>query len=358
MIVWELVPGTHFADVYEAWDALNRVNGGSALLESRFVAALLRHFGTKQVFAALGTRGGAVIAMALVQRGSRLAWTTFQPDQAPLGTWQCSAGIDPGPAAHSLLKHLPGIPLLFGIMHQDPNLAPRPADAPILRTLDYIQTARVRTAGGFDAYWAARGKNLRHNLKRQRNRLEREGLIPRLEVLTAPGDMAGVIADYGRLEGAGWKTGGGTAVTADNRQGAFYRTLLETFAASGDAVAYRLSYNDRVVACDLCIRGNGILNWLKTTYDESQTTSSPAGLLRQDAFRLAFADPATRLIEFYGPVMDWHTKWAQEFRTLYHTNIYRWPWLAALHQRGRRTEAPSPLAVTESPDGQSGPHLV
>ena len=120
----------------------------------------------------------------------------------------------------------------------------------------------------------------------------------------------------------------GTAIAADNAQGQFYRALLEAYARTGDAVAYRYFYNDRLVATDLCVRGNGIINWLKTTYDETQQTSSPAALLRQESFKLAFDDPGLRLLEFYGPVKDWHTKWADEARTMYQWNLYRAPWMA------------------------------
>lgn len=340
MIRWDLFPADRFDRYRTAWDALNREGIGSALLDSRFAALLLRFFGNDTVLLAIGSRHERVVAMALLAPALRGTWSTFHPDQAPLGMWLCSPQTDRHAAAGALLKRLPGMPLLLGILHQDPDLSPRPQDTFTQRTLDYIRTARIPIEGRFEDYWSARGKNLRHNLKRQRNRLERESIAPQLRVSTAASEMAEAVADYGRLESAGWKTATGTAVAPDNRQGAFYRSLLEEFAATGDAFAYRLYYNDRLVACDLCIRGNGILNWLKTTYDESQTTSSPAALLRHAAFQRAFADPATRVIEFYGPVMDWHTKWANEIRTLYHTNVYRWPGLADLH---RRLRPPQPL---------------
>jgi hypothetical protein len=350
MIRWDLFPSSRFEPLCESWDALNLSSSRSALLDARFVALLLRFFGGDHVRLAVGYRHQDIVAMALVTPGSLGTWTTFQPDQAPLGMWLCAPGIDSQSAAHALFARLPGRPLLFGILHRDPDMAPRPSDTSTLSTLDYIRTARLRTDGQFDDYWAARGKNLRHNLKRQRNRLDREGTIPKMTVATTPEEMAAAVADYGGLESAGWKTALGTAVSPDNRQGAFYRALLETFAATGDAFAYRLHYNDRPVACDLCIRGSGVLNWLKTTYDESQTTSSPAALLRQEVFALAFADPGTRMIEFYGPVMDWHTKWANDFRTLYHLNIYRWPGLAALHRRLRRPSIAPPAHESSAPE--------
>jgi hypothetical protein len=29
--------------------------------------------------------------------------------------------------------------------------------------------------------------------------------------------------------------------------------------------------------------------------------------------------------------MEWHTRWTDEIRTMYHLNGYRWPWLGRLH---------------------------
>ncbi len=51
-------------------------------------------------------------------------------------------------------------------------------------------------------------------------------------------------------------------------------------------------------------------------------------LMRQEAFRRIFADTRVRRIEFYGKVMDWHTKWTREIRTMYHLNCYRYSFLA------------------------------
>lgn len=337
MLKWDLHPARDLGHWSSSWDELNRSCSGSALLESRFVSLLLRFFGNDRIRLAIGQRDQVIAAMALIEPGAHGAWSTFQPGQAPLGLWLSTPRLDRDEGAKTLMSVLPWPVLLFGILQQDPGISLRPAQTTHLRTLDHIRTARVRATGSFADYWAARGKNLRHNLKRQRNRLEREGVSLQLDVARKPEEMAEAIADYGRLETAGWKNRSGTAVSADNIQGTFYRALLETYAATGDAFAYRYFYNDRVVACDLCIVGNGVINWLKTTYDESETTSSPAALLRQASFELVFADLRVEMIEFYGPVMDWHTKWADEIRTMYHINVYRWSWLARLH--GRKHQA-------------------
>ena len=143
-----------------------------------------------------------------------------------------------------------------------------------------------------------------------------------------------MLADYGRLESAGWKADIGTAIHPDNGQGRFYQSVLESFCRRGAARMYRYWFNDRVVAMDLCIEGGDHLVILKTTYDESiKDGSSPAFLLRQDQFEQIFTEARFKAIEFYGKVMDWHLKWTGEVRTLFHVNAYRFDSLAYLHAR-------------------------
>ena len=45
-------------------------------------------------------------------------------------------------------------------------------------------------AGSFDDYWNARGKNLRQNMKKQRAKLQKDGVATRLETLTRAEDVA------------------------------------------------------------------------------------------------------------------------------------------------------------------------
>jgi hypothetical protein len=75
-----------------------------------------------------------------------------------------------------------------------------------------------------------------------------------------------------------------------------------------------------------------VLAILKTTYDENYKSLSPASLLHQDAFRQVFDEGRVRRIEFYGKVMEWHTRWTDNARMLYHVNCDRWPWLPRLRR--------------------------
>jgi hypothetical protein len=61
--------------------------------------------------------------------------------------------------------------------------------------------------------------------------------------------------------------------------------------------------------------------------------------MREEACRRLFEEGRIRRIEFYGKVMEWHTRWTDEVRTMYHLNYYRWPVLGYLHALRRRGSA-------------------
>lgn len=326
---WSRAPG---AAGMEAWDGLHAAAAAPALLARAFVEPLLAHCARGDELVMRCSHAGRTVAMAVARRGRTGAWETFQPAQAPLGLWLQLPEYDTGALVEALLGALPGFPLLFALTQVDPMLMARPADGPSLRTLDYIDTARITLDGGFDAYWERRGKNLRSNLRKQRGRLEREGIPTRLETVRDAAAMAGAVADYSRLEGAGWKARGGTAVGADDAQGRYYRAMLEAMAVRGAARVMRYHVGGRLAAMDLCVEDDDSIVVLKTAYDEdSPAWLSPALLMREEALRAVFAERRFRRLEFYGRIMEWHTRWTDEARTMYHVNYYRWPALRRLH---------------------------
>jgi CelD/BcsL family acetyltransferase involved in cellulose biosynthesis len=327
---WKLLSAAEFARHRNAWQAINARAADSALLHPDFIEPLLVHFGSGRETLAVCHEGSEPVAMTLVHKRRAGAWETFQPSQAPIGPWVGLPSLPWERSLPALLRSLPGFTMVVGVTQQDPDFYSRPDDGGRLRTLDYIQTARITVKGSFDDYWAQRGKNLRHNMKRQRNRLSKEGVVTRLELLTSGDAVRGAIADYGRLESAGWKSELGTAIHLDNPQGRYYTAILENFARMGGLRIYRYWFGDELVATDLCVLRNGILSILKTTYDEKHTTSSPAFLMRQEAFARLFDERAVRRIEFYGKLMEWHTRWSDEVRTMYHLNCYRSALLARL----------------------------
>ncbi len=319
-MTWHLHPVSNFKQYSESWDWLNGNGADTPLLSSDFIIPLLDHFSGHKDKLAIHGDSQHPNAMTIVTRPKFAVWETLQPSQAPLGLWLQDKAIPTASLLAQLRKALPFPTLLVGITQQDPDLLPRPEKSDGLSTLDYIQTARVTLHGCFDDYWSQRGKNLRQNLNRQRNRLEREGIKTSLKIITAPDEIPQAIMAYGKLESAGWKNSGGTAIHIGNTQGQFYRDMLINFSRKQNTLVFQYLYDDQLVATDLCIKDDRSLIILKTTYDEAITTSSPAMLMRQDAFKSIFNGRLVEKIEFYGKVMDWHTKWSEEIRGLYHIN--------------------------------------
>lgn len=339
---WYTVPAARLFEHAHIWRALHAACGAPVLLSYEFVAPLVAQMGSGAELLAWCVQDRKVVAMALVAPSGRASWSTFQPPQAPLGLWLQLPGAPLEPLLGGLLRALPGFPLVFSLTQMDPALAPRPADSAALGTLDYIDTARVTLAGGFDDYWQSRGKNLRANLKKQRARLAREGVATRLEVSRAPEEMARAVEDYGRLEHSGWKAGEGTAVQAANAQGRYYRAMLENLAARGAASVYRYYFGEQLVAMDLCVEDAAGIVILKTSYDESVAAGlSPALLMREEACRRLFDEGRFAHIEFYGRVMEWHLRWTDEVRTMYHINYYRWPGLRRLRAMLASRQSPA-----------------
>ena len=338
---WNLFPAAEVHRHLETLESLNPRGSVNPALTPGFLLPLLREFGNGTEILAIAQGADKPQALALLVPLGRGLWQTFQPSQSPLGAWVQRADVEVEVLLESLLDALPGYALAVGITQQDPDLLARPAEAKSLTTMEYIRTARVTIGGAFEQYWSARGKNLKHNMKRQRSRLEKDGIATTLDVITEPGAIAECIADYGQLESAGWKAEGGTAIHPDNAQGRFYRAMLEELCRQHSARVYRYRFGDRIVAVDLCVEANASLIILKTTHDETLKNFSPAFLMRQEAFGRLFAEGRIKKIEFYGRLMDWHTKWSDEVREMYHVNYYRWPLLMKIQRMMTRMRTPA-----------------
>lgn len=320
---WAVHPIAKFSDFAAQWDTLVRSRPGTPFLESAFLLPIVDTFGSGDERLCLHHSNGQLRAAAIMQRGRKGMWQTFQPSQLPLGAWVSDGNTDLVSACSELIRQLPGLTLGIGVTQLDSRIQVRPEDGPKVRTQDYIQTAWINIEGGFDAYWEARGKNLKQNTRKQRHKLHAEGITTRIECITAVEDVAKAIIDYGALESAGWKTADGTAIHPDNAQGQFYRKMLENFCSLGRGRIYRYWFGEKVVAMDLCIHDDSAIVILKTTYDESYKAVSPSTLMRQDEFQQLFEEQKFKRIEFYGKVMEWHTRWSENARALYHANIYR-----------------------------------
>jgi CelD/BcsL family acetyltransferase involved in cellulose biosynthesis len=329
---WIVTPISELAASAEQWQTLNRATGDSPLLDFRFVREAVAQFATGSERLAICYKQDAPIAMAVLTRANRFCWQTLQPPNAPIGLWLCKTSGDVEELLHGLAVALTPQCGMVSITQQDPDFVPRPNKSPHLSTLGYIVTASISAPSSFELYMQSRSKNFRHNVSRQRNRLKRENITTRLEIVTAPGDMARAVSDYGELEVASWKGRINSAVRIDEPQGRFYVALMMSFAEVGEALVYRYFFGDQLVASDLCLRRDGTLIILKTACVETLQGFSPAHLMRLDAFAELFDRHGVHRVEFYGPLKEWHTRLTEDTREMYHVNYYRWPLLRVLHE--------------------------
>ncbi|MCL4745847.1 MAG: GNAT family N-acetyltransferase [Burkholderiaceae bacterium] len=308
----------------ETWRALASEAGACSVLLPEFVFVCAAELASRPLAFAVCGSPDAPRAVALVDQRRSLLPEVFVADQMPLGAWVSLPDESFEELARSLVRTL-GAGLRLGVSRIDSRDVPRLISGRAVATLDYIQTPWLELTGEFDGYWASRGKNLRTNMRRQREKLAATGVEARTELLTEPGAMAQAVRDYALLETRGWKAAGGTAVSERHPQTRFYARMLERFAERGFARVYRHLFAERLVATELCLHDGRELIILKTTYDQDCAPFSPASLMRQDMFESLFGDGATRRIEFYGPVMDWHMRWTSLRREIYHANFYRVP---------------------------------
>jgi len=327
-IAWERLPASSLQNSPELrgeWDRLNATRGDLPFLAAEAITLALNIFGTGNERMMVGRQRATIAAMFMVVPCGYLRWRTFQPSQIPLGAWVAEASLPLMDVAHSLGRGFLGFSLSFVVTPVDPLFVPRTECADDTAIDDYFETAWIDVNGNFEDYWNMRGKNLRQNMRKQRNRLASEGITGRVRSIVAPSEMFAAVERYGALESAGWKATRGSAIHCDNTQGSFYRSLLESAAQRGEAVIYEYLFGDRVVASNLCLKRNRTLFVLKTTYDESIQGYSPAFLLSQEVIQTLYQSNSILRIEYYGRVMDWHTKWTEKKRTLYHLTLYRAP---------------------------------
>lgn len=329
---WTLHPIGDLSKFQDQWQSLNKNIGNSPLLDPMFVMPLINGFSDGSEKLAIFGDTETPEIMAIINPAKAGIWTSFQSSNAPLGLWLSRSRKLDISSVKSLIKTLPGMAIALGITQQDPLFMARPVSEKSVTSMDYIETAHIDFPDNFEDYWATRSKNLRHNMKRQRNFLTKNVIETRLETYLDGGQMKKAVLDYGKIESAGWKGQIDSAVSEGDTQSQFYIEMLSNFSHTGESVVLRYYYNEELIATDLCLLRDKILYILKTTYDETIKGTSPAHIMRFEYYQSAIASGLLKRVEFYGPLKDWHKKWTNEARIIFHTNIYRNPCIAWAHK--------------------------
>ena len=333
------------------WDRLNDTHLQShPLLSSRWARNLAASFGSQDLrFARLSRRNGEPLAATILQPNGFGRWRVFCPAQAAVALLVFDRSVADGMQwLQRLLRRMPGIGLVLDVPYQDePYSWVETAPHACLHRVSLGTTIRIRAPEGLDKYWAERPKELRDNVRRRQRKAGEEGIQFRLAAVTEPASIGAAVDRYGQLESSGWKGKEGTALHPDNVQGRFYRTMMEAYAASGDASMFELWNGERLAASRIVIRGPTMYVILKTTFDESLRNFAPGHVQLYEMFRTMLADQQ-RVVELYTKATrDW-LLWATDTRSIDDVSVYRGGLVGELVARRRKRKdaaAPAPAAA-------------
>jgi len=326
---WELRPARSAFPAFAAeWDRLNQaLYNGHPMFDSRFIGALLEHFGNGDEILCLHSSSGSVDGALIVRPLGKGRWSLFMPAQTQAGALL----LEDARILDTLLHRLPGYAWSLDLLSVDPLYTPSwtGLDLPQIVT-PHDLTMAVSLEGDFASYWHNRPKKLVANIRRYRRRAEEMLGTLAVTFIDRESDMRAALARYGALESAGWKGKAGTAIAIDNSQGHFYLDVLTRHAHTGQALVAELRAGEHLIASRLFIGNEMMRIALKTTYDETMATIAPGRLLLHDVLEQAFATMPSGAVEFYTNASHDQAEWATSLRPIPHRQIVRNDLLAAL----------------------------
>jgi CelD/BcsL family acetyltransferase involved in cellulose biosynthesis len=334
---WTFRPASSTHAFESEWDAFNARTLRTPLLNAAFLGTALQHFGNGDEQLAVAADETGTAAMCVLRMRGPAVVETFQPSQLPLCPWLQRDDLALRDVADSLVHHYPGPIVLVALTQLDSRLIARPADGPLLKTLQYIITGTIVLPESLEGYMAERSDNLLANLRRRQRNVEHEYGSISLEVLDEPGDVDAGISTYSRLESAGWKARVGTAIERGNPQWCFYVDAMKRFCEQGQGRMFVLRFGDQLAAAALAVVDDSIAYMLKTTHNERLRSFSPGAFLRREVIASVHREPPrVKRIEIYGPLNAAQQPWISETREMYHVNAYRTRTIAGLHSFSKR----------------------
>ncbi len=331
--IWTLHNAKHNFETYrKEWDNLNaNLYDSHPLLNSDFIAPLVKYFADDHTHLAILSRGNSTQAMALLQKNNLIKWSSFLPSQLQISP----VLFKDKDQAISLIKKLPFSVLMLDILAQDPLNSPFYGESSISNTnlsrMQHAITMNIAIQGSFESFWDSRSSKLRHNISRYLRRLRDNGLEFDLVINTGRTEINDSLNRYGELESLGWKAANGTAISPDNIQGKFYSDILNSFSLSENAEVYELFINKRLAASRLVIKNNMMLIMLKTTYDENLKKYSVGRILLYLLIQNSFENKEIKYIEFYTNASKDQISWAGSTRSIEHVTVYRNNFIKIIH---------------------------
>ena len=170
----------------------------------------------------------------------------------------------------------------------------------------------VDTTGQFSDWRTLTKPRWRTAIERLRRKADREHRLE-MRLVEAPADREAELDAGLKLEAAGWKGEGETAVLSNPETEHFYRSVAERFDARGELRLSAMRLDGRLVAFDLCLTSPRRLYLLKTAYDESLSKLAPGLVMRLSVIERCF-ELGLEAFEFLGPTYEWKLKFSTSER--------------------------------------------
>lgn len=305
------------AEVEDEWEALSQRVDAPPFLRPGWFAAYRDAFlaEDEDVDVCVARRQGCLVAALPVVRRRRLV--SPSNDHSPF-----YAPVAADPAAHDavlagLLRLAPTDVDLRMLDMDRADLAGLPALAATLGWRCVGRTHRapvVRLEGAFSDFEKQLSRNRRRGMRRQRRRLEEQGVVAIDFGERGPVDAR--IDEVLRIEGTGWKGRAGSAIVSRPETARFYRGLAHWADTHGWLRLGFLRLDGRAIACEYALEHRGTLYSLKTGYDDAFAVYGPGMLMLNELCAYAFARGVER-IEMLGRADRYKLEWTGgEARTL------------------------------------------
>lgn len=172
------------------------------------------------------------------------------------------------------------------------------------------QHSCLAVQGSWDEYFATRSRDLRRNLRRAETDLAALGQIA---FTVNENDPERLFAEWVQVDRASWKAEHGETIDANAQTTAYYRSLLQGFAAQGQLCGGVLSLDDAPIAVVICARDKGTLYTLKTAIraEMSSARLSLGAVVMARMLASQWARPDLQLIDFVSK-QSYTERWTSE----------------------------------------------
>ena len=199
----------------------------------------------------------------------------------------------------------------------DPNLAEcqvaaqrarRPAVVRVVLRSPYVALADAN----WETYRASLERKARKDIERRRRRLDEQGSVS-VDFGDGQTNLGRFLDEGFRLEGSGWKSERGTAITSHPSTHRFYTEIARWASARGWLLLAFLRLDGKPIAFDLCLEAGGTTYVLKGGFDPAFRGFAPGMLLTYESLRRA-SEQGLSAYELLGDDVPYKLVWTQAKR--------------------------------------------